>query len=504
MFTIVDFYGKQSNYSCGYCKQPTSCQSHGMWAHTMTCQDYQDLIDRGWRRSGCYCYKPEMNTTCCPSYTIKCDAMNFRLNKSHKKIIKRVNKFLKDGIKGKDEDTAKGSDGGSHGTADDGGCGGDLEMGDVARNPRKELDLNEVRVLKAKEDEGSEPPQDVVDGLCLAKDPTVGSSSNLSTRSSTGGGSGQPPKKAKLLRIERKREKLIQKGLNAEEIEQKMKEAKGKNVEKSLEDFLDEEPKDGEQAAHRLKVKLVPSHEGATDLVYALYCSYQMKIHNDPASKLKMDRYKRFLVKSPLKFTTGSNSPNCGFGSFHQQYWLDDRLIAVAVIDVLPSCVSSVYFFYDPEYRFLSLGTYASLRELAFTRKLHQHTPSIANYYMGFYIHSCPKMRYKSNLYPSYLLCPEVYSWHPLDARVRQKLDQSKYCRLNEDPKAVDANAIQPEDIEEVLILHGSSYRRYSLYMNVCLCFQKMVGLKHPDENTRTYAKLVGKVCSARMLLYEG
>lgn len=22
----------------------------GMWAHTLTCLDYQDLIDRGWRR----------------------------------------------------------------------------------------------------------------------------------------------------------------------------------------------------------------------------------------------------------------------------------------------------------------------------------------------------------------------------------------------------------------------------------------------------------------------
>ncbi|EAT42617.1 AAEL005885-PC [Aedes aegypti] len=492
MFTIVDFYGKQSDYSCGYCKQPSSCQSHGMWAHTMTCQDYQDLIDRGWRRSGCYCYKPEMNTTCCPSYTIKCDAMSFRLSKSHKKIIKRINKFLKDGIKGKDDGGAE--DEGGSGTHGESG-GGDIEMGDIARNPRKELDLNNVRALNRKEDEREEPSHDVVDGLCLAKDRNAGSSSNLSTKSSTGGG-GQPPKKAKLLRIERKREKLIQKGLNAEEIEQKMKEAKGKNVEKSLEDFLDEAPKEDDQAAHRLKVKLVPSHEGATDLVYALYCSYQMQIHKDPASKLKMDRYKRFLVKSPLKFTTGSNSPNCGFGSFHQQYWLDDRLIAVGVIDILPSCVSSVYFFYDPEFRFLSLGTYASLRELAFTRKLHQHTPSIANYYMGFYIHSCPKMRYKSNLYPSYLLCPEVYSWHLLDARVVQKLDQNKYCRLNEDPKAVDRNAVGPEDIEKVLILHGSSYRRYSLYM-------KMIGLKHPDENTRLYANLVGRECSARMLLYE-
>lgn len=24
--------------------------STGMWSHTMTVQDYQDLIDRGWRR----------------------------------------------------------------------------------------------------------------------------------------------------------------------------------------------------------------------------------------------------------------------------------------------------------------------------------------------------------------------------------------------------------------------------------------------------------------------
>ena len=31
-------------------------------------------------------------------YTIKCDVLDFELNKSHKKIIKRMNKFLKEGI----------------------------------------------------------------------------------------------------------------------------------------------------------------------------------------------------------------------------------------------------------------------------------------------------------------------------------------------------------------------------------------------------------------------
>lgn len=42
-----------------------------MQGHCLTNQDYQDLIDRGWRRSGQYCYKPKNDETCCPCYTIK-------------------------------------------------------------------------------------------------------------------------------------------------------------------------------------------------------------------------------------------------------------------------------------------------------------------------------------------------------------------------------------------------------------------------------------------------
>lgn len=49
----------------------SGCIDSGMWAHAMTVSDYQDLIDRGWRRSGKYCYKPTMEVTCCPMYTIR-------------------------------------------------------------------------------------------------------------------------------------------------------------------------------------------------------------------------------------------------------------------------------------------------------------------------------------------------------------------------------------------------------------------------------------------------
>lgn len=36
-----------------------------------------------------------------------------------------------------------------------------------------------------------------------------------------------------------------------------------------------------------------------------------------------------------------------------------------------------------------------NFRELAFVRELHQMSQDMIYYYMGFYIHSCPKMRYK-------------------------------------------------------------------------------------------------------------
>jgi len=45
---------------------------------------------------------------------------------------------------------------------------------------------------------------------------------------------------------------------------------------------------------------------------------------------------------------------------------------------------------------------------------------------MGYYIPSCPKMKYKGDYKPSDLLCPEVYEWVPL-ADCKPLLEKSKY-----------------------------------------------------------------------------
>lgn len=48
-------------------------------------------------------------------------------------------------------------------------------------------------------------------------------------------------------------------------------------------------------------------------------------------------------------------------------------------------------------------------------------------YYMGFYIHSCPKMRYKAAFRPSEIQCPTTRAWHPLE-RVLPQLEASSGC----------------------------------------------------------------------------
>ena len=38
-----------------------------------------------------------MNETCCPPYTIRCNATDFQLNNSHKKVLKKMRNFLTNG-----------------------------------------------------------------------------------------------------------------------------------------------------------------------------------------------------------------------------------------------------------------------------------------------------------------------------------------------------------------------------------------------------------------------
>ena len=58
-------------------------------------------------------------------------------------------------------------------------------------------------------------------------------------------------------------------------------------------------------------------------------------------------------------------------------------ILAVGVVDVLPSCLSSKYFFWEPSLKALALGKLSSLREIDWVREASSHCPTLRYYYMG-------------------------------------------------------------------------------------------------------------------------
>lgn len=47
-------------------------------------------MQRGWRRSGTFYYKPNLFKSCCKLYTHQLDVTKFKIKKDQKKTIKKI------------------------------------------------------------------------------------------------------------------------------------------------------------------------------------------------------------------------------------------------------------------------------------------------------------------------------------------------------------------------------------------------------------------------------
>ncbi|KZO98195.1 hypothetical protein CALVIDRAFT_562577 [Calocera viscosa TUFC12733] len=347
-----------SQHTCGYCSAPgtrsphPSSISYGIHPRQLSAQAYQLMLDRGWRRSGTYAYKPDMGRTCCPQYTIRLDVqpggMGMRGSKSQRKALKAWNRF----VLGE----------------------GDMDM-DKKRGKRKGRD---------------NAPFDLKAGVLASETAYLGEEA-------------PPP-------------------------------------------------------AHTFEVVLELA--GFREDKFALYQDYQEHVHKD--EEKTSAGFKRFLCNSPLipEDIPYPGPPPPGlprqYGSYHQKYILDGKLVALGVIDILPGCVSSVYFMYASRMEKRVMGKVSALREAMLAREMHEAGLEGLKYlYMGYYIHTCQKMRYKGDYSPSYLLDPEEYTWHPL-ASCTPLLDKHRYVSFAHPPEADEARQaevqapIEPDPEEDV------------------------------------------------------
>ncbi|VAH19724.1 unnamed protein product [Triticum turgidum subsp. durum] len=493
--SVVIDYGRRRT-TCGYCRStgPTSI-SHGLWANSLKADDYQALLDRGWRRSGCFLYKPEMERTCCPAYTIRLKASDFICSKEQDRVLKRMQRFL-DGeldpqvgspqcktnptkrslnepmnsptlkvsrVSAYEFQTATGPSldkedefisflsskiNEAIGTCFQGGIvGSDVEL------PKAVVKTVKPQVKKkvggaAQEKKGG-AVQDLVYSCNVSFQLAAVIKRALPEEKCAVLGDLSPNCIAErlVLTMEHHGEiagfavkacnghlnfysATIQPIQNHTSIDASAQASSDRST-SSKQSSVNKNDARHNKKARKLEFKMAKSHFDPEE--FALYQRYQTKVHKEKT--VTESSYKRFLVDTPIvpiPPRSGDNTvPPCGFGSFHQQYRIDGKLVAVGVVDILPKCLSSKYLFWDPDLAFLSLGKYTALKEIDWVKTTQKSCPSLEYYYLGYYIHSCNKMRYKAAYRPSELLCPVRYEWVRYDA-AKPLLDKSLYSVISD------------------------------------------------------------------------
>ncbi|XP_047668359.1 arginyl-tRNA--protein transferase 1 isoform X8 [Tachysurus fulvidraco] len=474
--SVVEYFGGDDGHRCGYCKNATGNFSHGMWAHSLTVQDYQDLIDRGWRRSGKYVYKPFMSKTCCPQYTIRCHALNFHPSKTHKKVLKKMTKFLSKGEKP---------------AAHDAGCDGLFDIPSFLKPLISSLQRTAAIAAGVSQtffsgeqmdsifEEVVEVPlvapvkimhtqvENPIISSTVQKDtdakpstsetsreetvlPSAGKSPRLEPKPGVGADPCKPQcRKAKDIRKERRLQKEQKKQQDGGSISTNPKPATGTPASgqpKPLEEFITDSLPD--DPLHRLEVRLVrsmppsPQFKASFDASYQVYKLYQTGIHHDPPDKPSESQV---------------------------------RLVPVR--------------FEDPDF----LSSYKQSVELfaRYQMAIHDDDPL-----------ECDESQFKRFLcdsplegqyLPSDLLCPETYTWVPIEKCV-PRLETSAYSRLLEDARAGDVRALK--DLGRVLVLHKRTVMPYAAYS------RKRKGC-NDEKEVEQYARLLGQTCAERILLYR-
>lgn len=132
------------------------------------------------------------------------------------------------------------------------------------------------------------------------------------------------------------------------------------------------------------------------DEVFALYQRYLNHRHKDGGmDDAAREDFDRFLTSgwSPTRF---------------MELRLGARLVGVAVTDMTPIGLSSVYTFFEPTLAARGLGTFSILSQLAEAKRL-----GLAHLYLGYWIEAHAKMGYKARFRPLELL--RGHEWETMD-----------------------------------------------------------------------------------------
>jgi len=120
------------------------------------------------------------------------------------------------------------------------------------------------------------------------------------------------------------------------------------------------------------------------------YHAFQTEFKGWPERDPKdADDYTRSFVHNP-------------FATQEWCYFLDDRLVGIGYVDVLPGGLSGIYFVYEPAERRRALGTWNVLNLIQRAQEL-----KLPHVYLGYFVAGCRSMAYKARYVPNQVREPD-------------------------------------------------------------------------------------------------
>jgi arginine-tRNA-protein transferase len=155
-----------------------------------------------------------------------------------------------------------------------------------------------------------------------------------------------------------------------------------------------------------------------TEERFLLYKKYEQAIHKenekDVTLKSYNDSWGNSIFEKNKKITFYQNFkeltphpefyPDC-YGTYNLIHRIDNKIVAVTVIDILPHMLISDYCYYDPDYSFLDLGVVTVIREIEYMKSFNKLIEDKLTYYsMGEMCQTCQKLKYKGNYKPTEIM----------------------------------------------------------------------------------------------------
>ena len=498
---VLEINPGNNGHDCGYCKGKDSSYSFGTEIHSYPVEIYEKMMKDGWRRCGDYVYIPNQEKSCCKLYTCLLNVEEFKINKEQTKVMKRFRKYLsgeyeenleknkskeekKMKIEEKDEIYEK-----IQKILDDyikqekyidivikyiHSIDKDLlrqKMKElhVKKNTNKKINCDYsidfifvIRKIIESTVEKNKIQFNEYDKLQLDlfnqfKQFYNSGNETLELFPKTGHINIVNKLKIETNKIEQNEKKEKQ---NKKDKKEKLKEIK----EKYTFDYFPlcvNEPEIYLPLKHvytlELTDKIQMSHER-----HKVYKKYQMNVHKDSEFEASQSRYNRSWgtdnltdnigIKLPEDLASKTKHPELypkKYGCYNLIHRIDGKIVAVGIIDILPTTLSSVYLYYDTDYKFLDLGVLTAVLEIEYAKSFHDLIDKNFKYYtMGFYEENTQKLRYKGFYYPTQLLDRFTMNYVYLN-EIQPILKEKKFIKLSKEPKNPNYIYLTKDEIDK-------------------------------------------------------